>query len=170
MPDILVLMGSDSDLPTLSGGLGILKDFGVPFEVRISSAHRSLERTLEIVEKFEASGGRVVIAAAGMSAHLAGVAAAHTLLPVIGVPLSSPDFGKLDSLLAMIEMPPGIPVGTMGSGKSGAKNAALLAVEILAVSDAGLRGKLRDYRKSLADAVRQKDDKLQKEGWENFGK
>jgi 5-(carboxyamino)imidazole ribonucleotide mutase len=123
MPDILVLMGSDSDLPTLSEGLKILEEFSVSFDVHISSAHRSLERTLEIVEDFESSKGKVVIAAAGMSAHLAGVVAAHTVLPVIGVPLSSPSFANLDSLLSMIEMPPGIPVGTMGNGKSGAKNA-----------------------------------------------
>lgn len=165
MPDILVLMGSDSDLPTLSEGLKILEEFTVNFEVHISSAHRSLERTLKIVEDFESANGKVIIAAAGMSAHLAGVVAAHTILPVIGIPLSSPSFANLDSLLSMIEMPPGIPVGTMGNGKSGAKNAALLAVEILAISDAALRDKLRAYRKSLAEAVAAKDDKLQKDGW-----
>ena len=168
MAEILVIMGSDSDLPVVSAGLAILKDFGVDFETRISSAHRCLNRTLEIVENFESTGGKIIIAAAGMSAHLAGVIAAHTILPVIGIPLSSSDLAGLDSLLSMIEMPPGIPVGVVGKGKSGAKNAALLAISILALNNSDLRKKLQDYRIDLKKAVETKDNKLQSEGWENY--
>lgn len=175
MAEILVIMGSDSDLPVVSAGLAILKDFGVDFETRISSAHRCLNRTLEIVENFEnngfeSTGGKIIIAAAGMSAHLAGVIAAHTILPVIGIPLSSSDLAGLDSLLSMIEMPPGIPVGVVGKGKSGAKNAALLAISILALNNSDLRKKLQDYRIDLKKAVETKDNKLQSEGWENYKK
>jgi 5-(carboxyamino)imidazole ribonucleotide mutase len=166
----MMIMGSDSDLPVLSGGLEILKEFGIDTEVRFSSAHRSPERTIEIVRAFEQNGGRVIIAAAGMSAHLAGVIAGHTVLPVIGVPLSSPDFGSLDSLLSMIEMPPGIPVGVTGKGKSGAKNAALLTVEILALSDSTLRDKLLAYRDKMKKDLRAKDDMLQSQGWEKYNK
>ncbi|NPV01071.1 MAG: 5-(carboxyamino)imidazole ribonucleotide mutase [Brevinematales bacterium] len=170
MAKVLVIMGSDSDLPVLSGGLEIFKDFGVDTEVHFSSAHRSPERTVELVKGFEANGGRVILAAAGMSAHLAGVIAGHTVLPVIGVPLSSPDFGSLDSLLSMVEMPPGIPVGVTGKGKSGAKNAALLTVEILALSDTTLRDKLVAYREKMKKDLRERDDELQSRGWENYKK
>jgi 5-(carboxyamino)imidazole ribonucleotide mutase len=170
MSEILILMGSDSDLPVVSDGLSVLKDFGVDFEVHISSAHRCLERTLEIVTDFENGEGKVIIAAAGMSAHLAGVVSAHTTLPVIGIPLSSGDFAGLDSLLSMIEMPPGIPVGVMGKGKAGAKNAALLAIQILALSNPALKQKVRDFRVKLKDEVAEKDKKLQSEGWENYSK
>lgn len=170
MKPILVIMGSDSDLKYVSAGLQVLKDFGVGFDVRISSAHRTLSRTLEIITNFEDQGGQVIIAAAGMSAHLAGVIAAHTVLPVLGLPLSSPDFGGLDSLLSMIEMPPGIPVGVMGKGKSGAKNAALLSLQILALKDESVRLKLLEFRKNQAKGVIQKDEQLGATGWENYEK
>ncbi len=170
MTDILVVMGSDSDLSTVSAGLGILEEFGVSFEVRVSSAHRSLDRTLEIVNHFETEGGKVVLAAAGMSAHLAGVIAAQTTLPVLGLPLSSPDLGGLDSLLSMIEMPPGIPVGVMGKGRAGAKNAALLAIQILALGNPDLAKKIKDYRKKIKKEVIEKDNRLQEQGWKNYKK
>lgn len=170
MTDVLVIMGSDSDLPILSNGLEILKEFFIETEARFSSAHRSPERTVMIVKAFEKQGGKVIIAAAGMSAHLAGVIAGHTVLPVIGVPLSSPDFGALDSLLSMIEMPPGIPVGVMGKGKAGAKNAALLAIEILAIGNPALREKLLAYREKMKAEIEQKDADLQERGWEGYRK
>ncbi len=170
MAQVLVIMGSDSDLPLLQSGLTILKDFGVETEVRFSSAHRTPERTVEIIKSFEQSGGRVILAAAGMSAHLAGVIAAHTILPVIGIPLSSPDFGGLDSLLSMIEMPPGIPVGVMGKGKAGAKNAALLTLSILALSDNKIKSQLMEFRKKQSAEVIAKDEKLQEQGWEKYSK
>jgi len=168
MFDILVIMGSDSDLKSVSAGLELLEEFGVTFEVRVSSAHRSLERTMEIVDQFEKNDGKVIIAAAGMSAHLAGVIAAHTILPVLGIPLSSPDFGSLDSMLSMIEMPPGIPVGVMGKGRSGSKNAALLALQILALSNPDLAIRMRDYRKKLTRQVQEKDNRLQEKGWKDY--
>lgn len=170
MAQVLVIMGSDSDLPLLHPGISLLKDFGVEVEVRFSSAHRTPERTVEIIRSFEQGGGRVILAAAGMSAHLAGVIAAHTVLPVLGIPLSSPDFAGLDSLLSMIEMPPGIPVGVMGKGKSGAKNAALLTVSILALSDPGLKIRLQEFRTRQSAEVVSKDEKLQQQGWENYSR
>ena len=170
MAEILAIMGSDSDLPVVSAGFSILEEFGVTFETHFSSAHRSPAKTIELVEKFESSGGQVIIAAAGMSAHLAGVIAAHTTIPVIGLPLSSPDYAGLDSLLSMVEMPPGIPVGVMGKGKSGAKNAALYAVAMLSHCRPELKAKLRDYRQKLAAEVESKDERLQKNGWKNYAK
>ncbi len=170
MKQVLVIMGSDSDLPLLQPGLQILKDFDIEVEVRFSSAHRTPAKTVEIVNSFEKQGGKVILAAAGMSAHLAGVIAAHTILPVLGIPLSSPDFAGLDSLLSMIEMPPGIPVGVMGKGKAGAKNAALLTASILALSNKDIAKKLMEFRLKQSQTVMDKDKKLQQEGWENYGK
>ena len=164
--EILFIMGSNSDLPKISAGLEILKEFSVETETRISSAHRTPERTVEIVRAFEKQGGKIIIAAAGMSAHLAGVIAAHSLLPVIGIPLSSAHFAGQDSLLSMIEMPPGVPVAVTGHGKSGAKNAALFAVSILALSKPHLKERLLKYRNKMADAVIESDKTLVNKGWE----
>ncbi len=131
---IAFILGSDSDYPFIENGIALLRQFGIPLEIEISSAHRTPERTLQLVREFEAKGIGVIIAAAGGAAHLPGVVAAHTLLPVLGVPMSSPLSG-LDSLLSMVQMPAGIPVATFGIGAAGATNAALFAVSLLALND-----------------------------------
>ena len=148
MKEILVvlMMGSQSDLPTMQEAAGILKEFGVGYEMRVLSAHRSPKETARYAEELSSQGVRVVIAGAGGSAALAGVVAAHTLLPVIGVPIETAALKGLDSLLSTVQMPPGVPVGSMAIGKSGAKNAALLALRILGLSDQTIEKKLEKYR------------------------
>ena len=133
----------------------------MPFRARILSAHRTPDEAAELAKNAAADGTKVFICAAGMAAHLAGVIAAHTTLPVIGIPMASAPFNGLDSLLAMVQMPPGIPVATVTAGAAGGKNAALLAVEMLALSDASLAAKLKDFRKSQADKVLADDAALQ---------
>jgi phosphoribosylamine--glycine ligase len=140
----------------------ILKDFGIEHELTVSSAHRSPERTRTYAVELEQRGIQVVIACAGAAAHLAGVIAAHTILPVIGVPIDSSPLNGLDALLSTSMMPAGVPVATMGIGKSGAGNAAILAAQILARSDAGLAEKLHKHKKQLADKVEQRDGELRK--------
>jgi 5-(carboxyamino)imidazole ribonucleotide mutase len=152
---VTVLLGSDSDFDVIEGGLDILKDFGVPFTLEVTSAHRSPERTLRLVKEAEARGTAVFIAVAGKAAHLAGVVAAHTIRPVIGVPVEG------GALASTVQMPKGIPVAAVALGKAGGANAALLAVEILAVGDAGLREKLIAYRKKMAEKVEASSRKLQ---------
>ena len=156
-----IVMGSNSDLETMKEAINILKEFEVDFDVNIMSAHRSPEKVhsyaLEAEKKYE-----VIIAAAGGAAHLAGVIASLTPIPVIGVPMLTSGLGGLDSLLSMVQMPSGIPVSTMGIGKSGAINAAILAVQILSVSDQKLRRKLVSYKKKLADEVAKKDKEARK--------
>lgn len=142
--------------------LKLLKDFGIEHELTVSSAHRSPERTQRYATDLEKRGVRVVIACAGAAAHLAGVIAAHTILPVIGVPIDSPPLNGLDALLSTSMMPAGVPVATMGIGKSGAGNAAVLAAQILALGDPGLSDRLRQYKKQLADRVEQRDNALRK--------
>ncbi len=141
-------------------GVQILKKFNASFEIHISSAHRSLKRTIGLIESAEKNGAKVIIAAAGMSAHLPGVVAALTVIPVIGVPLNSSALNGLDSLLSIVQMPSGIPVATTAIGKSGATNAALLAVSILAVNNAGLTEKLKKYRKEMEESVTLADNEL----------
>jgi 5-(carboxyamino)imidazole ribonucleotide mutase len=158
---VTVFLGSESDFDVIEGGLDILKDFGVPFTLEVTSAHRSPERTLRLVREAEARGTAVFIAVAGKAAHLAGVVAAHTVRPVIGVPVESAVFGGMDALLSTVQMPKGIPVATVALGKAGGANAALLAVEILAVGDAGLRDKLIAHRKKMAEKVETNSRKLQ---------
>ncbi len=148
--DVLILLGSKSDIDTASVCGDILGKFGVPFKQEISSAHRQPERTIRLVKEAESGGVKVIIAAAGMAAHLPGVVASHTMLPVIGVPLAGSALSGKDSLYSIVQMPAGIPVACMSIGSHGAKNAALLAVEILALSDNALKDKLRAYRKELA--------------------
>lgn len=150
---VLILMGSSSDLEVMKEAKAILDEFGVESFMTVASAHRSPERAHKLASTAEAEGYGVVIAGAGMAAHLAGVVAANTVLPVIGVPLSSPPFDGLDSLLSTVQMPGGIPVATVAVGKAGAKNAGYLAVQILATSDPSLREKVRASRKAMADAV-----------------
>jgi phosphoribosylaminoimidazole carboxylase PurE protein len=161
-PKVAVVLGSDSDYPVIEDMIKILKDFGVEHEVTLSSAHRSPERTRIYAESLEQRGVQVVIACAGAAAHLAGVIAAHTVLPVIGVPIDSSPLKGLDALLATSMMPAGVPVATMGIGKSGASNAAVLAAQILARSDSSLAVRLHQYKKKLADRVEQRDAELRK--------
>ena len=161
--DVLILTGSKNDLGDIDGAVQTLKKFGISYELHISSAHRTLKRTVELVESAEKKGVKVIIAAAGMSAHLPGVIAAMTILPVIGVPLDASALNGLDSLMSIVQMPGGIPVATMAIGKSGCVNAALLAVSILALSDAALTEKLKRYRKEMADSVIQADKEINKE-------
>lgn len=161
MSDIGVVMGSDSDLNVMEETLKILRHFGVHFEVKISSAHRTLERTVEWVKCFEEQGGKLIIAAAGLAAHLPGVVAGATVLPVIGVPMRSGALEGVDALYSIVQMPSGIPVATVGIGA--AKNAALLAIQILALEDKTLSQKLRQYREKVAQEIEEKDEALQKQ-------
>ena len=152
-PLVGILMGSTSDWETIKNASDVLKDFGVPHECRVLSAHRTPEAVVAFVSTAEERGLEVMIAAAGGAAHLAGVVAAHTILPVLGVPMSSVLNG-LDSLLATVQMPGGIPVGTLAIGKAGAKNAALLAVAILARKRPALREKLIRFREAQTEKVK----------------
>lgn len=154
---VLIIMGSDSDHAVMSEAANILDEFGVGYEMRISSAHRSPKRTAEMAENCARAGTKVIIAGAGMAAHLAGVIAAHTTLPVIGVPIDSSSLQGLDALLATVQMPGGIPVATMAIGKTGARNAGILAVQILALGDSDLRARLKRYKVRLAKSVEKKD-------------
>ncbi len=160
-PLVAVVMGSDSDLNVMESCVEQLRQFGIEPSVRIISAHRTPQVACEFAESAEANGIKVLIAAAGMAAHLAGALAARASVPVIGVPLvCETGLGGMDALLSTVQMPPGVPVATMGVGKAGAKNAAILAVQILALGDAGLRGKLADFRKKQEQMVRDKDASL----------
>lgn len=160
--EVLILMGSDSDLPIMEETAKILEEFGVGFEMHISSAHRSPRRTAELAAEAAGRGVKVVIAGAGMAAHLAGVVAAETLLPVIAVPLPGGALNGIDALYAMVQMPGGIPVATMAIGKAGAKNAGLFAVQILSTAAPELVDKLQQYRQQMAEEVAGKDAELQK--------
>jgi phosphoribosylaminoimidazole carboxylase PurE protein len=159
--NVTVLLGSGSDFDVIKDGLDILKEFGVPFDLEVTSAHRSPERTLKLVRKAEEKGTEVFIAVAGKAAHLAGVVAAHTLRPVIGVPVESAVLAGMDALLSTVQMPKGVPVATVALGKTGGANAALLAVQILALNDAGLRKKLAVHRKKMAEEVEVSSKKVQ---------
>lgn len=159
-PRVSVVMGSDSDIPVMEDAANVLKEFGVAHEMIITSAHRAPDMTTEFAKNAMGRGIKVIIAGAGYSAHLAGVIAAQTVIPVIGVPLAVSPLQGVDALLAMGQMPAGIPVATVTIGKAGAKNAALMAVEILALSDDGLTKKLLDYRKKMANDVAEKSQKL----------
>src|SRR3989304_9977652 len=159
-PLVGILMGSDSDLPVMEEAAKILKDFGIPYEMTISSAHRTPKRTSEYAQSAEGRGIKVIIAGAGSAAHLAGFIAAETTLPVIGVPIDSSPLKGLDSLLATVQMPAGVPVASMAIGKAGAKNAGIFAVEILATADASLRDALKRQRKEMARQIEEKAKKL----------
>lgn len=161
-PKVAIVLGSDTDYAVIEDGLKLLKRFDIPCEVTISSAHRSPERTHRYASALEDRGIQVVIACAGAAAHLAGAIAASTILPVIGVPIDSSPLNGLDSLLSTSMMPAGVPVATMAVGKTGASNAAILAAQILARTDTALAGKLRAYKKTLAEIVEQKDRALKK--------
>ena len=161
MKKVAVIMGSDSDFPVVKGAIAQLKKFGVPFEARVISAHRTPAQAEEFAKNAEQNGFGVIIAAAGKAAHLGGVLAAQTILPVIGLPIKSSFCDGLDSLLSIVQMPSGIPVATVGVGA--ADNAGILAVQMLALSDEPLAEKLRAYKQSMAEAVLAKDENLQLE-------
>ena len=159
---VAVVMGSDSDLDTMSFSIEQLARFGIACDVQVLSAHRSPDAVARFAEAAEGEGIEVIIAGAGKAAHLAGVIAAKTNLPVIGVPIETKLAGGLDSLLSMVQMPRGVPVATMGTGKSGALNAAVLAAQILARSDPALREKLADHKAELARKVAKASHDLRK--------
>jgi 5-(carboxyamino)imidazole ribonucleotide mutase len=157
---VAVLMGSDSDLPVMEATLEVLRNFELPYEVRVSSAHRTPDATRAYVKDAEARGCAVFVAAAGMAAHLAGAVAALTTRPVIGVPIDAGPLSGLDALLSTVQMPGGVPVATVAIGKAGAKNAGYLAAQILALGDAALSGRVSDERRAQSEAVLAKDAKL----------
>lgn len=158
---VAVIMGSDSDFPVVSAGIKRLKALDIPFEVHVMSAHRTPDRAASFAASAAKEGFGVIIAAAGKAAHLAGVLAAYTTLPVIGIPMKTSDMGGLDSLLSTVQMPSGIPVAAVAI--NGADNAAILAAEILAVTDASLSEKLQDMKRQMAESVAKKDAALEKE-------
>jgi len=159
-PQVGIVMGSDSDMDVMQSAADVLKDFGVEFEITVASAHRSPQRAAAWAATAPERGIKVIIAGAGHAAHLAGAMAAHTSLPVIGVPIDSSCLQGMDALLATVQMPPGIPVATMAIGKPGARNAGILAVQILALADADLAEKLQEYKQDMAAKVEQKAKKL----------
>lgn len=159
---VAIFIGSDSDFEVAKEALDILKEFQVSHKLEVTSAHRSPGRTVKLIESCEKDGVEVFIAVAGKAAHLAGVVAAHTICPVIGVPVESPALNGLDALLSTVQMPKGIPVATMGLGKSGAANAALLAIQVLGVEEPSLREKLKEYREKMVSRVEIKSKDIQK--------
>lgn len=159
-PRVGILMGSDSDLEIMSEAEKRLDYFGIPYEIRILSAHRTPQKALEYAESALQRGIEVIIAGAGAAAHLAGAIAANTTLPVIGVPIDSSSLKGLDALLSTVQMPAGIPVATMAIGKAGASNAGIFAAEILACKDQRISAKLAEFKKKMAAGVEQRDKKL----------
>ena len=150
---VLILMGSDSDAPIMQGAVDVLRELQVPCEMTVASAHRSPERVMRLVRDAPGRGVKTFVVGAGAAAHLAGVVAAHTTLPVIGVPIDSSALKGLDALLSTVQMPPGVPVATVSIGKPGATNAGVLAAQVLALTDTALADRLREYKKKLADKV-----------------
>jgi phosphoribosylamine---glycine ligase len=153
MIDVLILMGSDSDAPVMSAAGQALTELGLRWEMTVASAHRSPARVLKLVDEAPARGVRVFIVGAGAAAHLAGVVAAHTSLPVIGVPIDSSALKGLDALLSTVQMPPGVPVATVAIGKPGATNAGVLAAQMMALADPALAARLVQYKVQLAEKV-----------------
>ena len=160
-PLIGIVMGSDSDLGVMQAASGILQEFGIAYEMTVASAHRSPHKAAEFASTAHQRGLKVIIAGAGHAAHLAGVLAAHTSLPVIGVPIDSSCLQGMDSLLATVQMPPGIPVATMAIGKSGARNAGIFATQILATADPELGAKLDQFKQDMARGVEEKARKVE---------
>ena len=158
MAKIAIIMGSQSDLETMNEAAVLLKEFGVEYDMKVLSAHRTPKEVAEYAESARKNGIKVIIAGAGGAAALAGVIAAHTTLPVVGVPIETKTLGGLDSLLSTVQMPGGIPVASMAIGKAGAKNAAIFALAILGTTDKAIENKLSDYKKSMAKKI--KDIKL----------
>jgi len=162
-PLVGILMGSQSDQPVMQETGKVLDELGIPWEMRISSAHRSMEKTLAYVKQAEQNGLEVMIAGAGWAAHLAGVVASATTLPVIGVPIDSSALQGLDALLSTVQMPPGVPVATVAIGKGGARNAGVLAAQILALKYPLIREKISHFKKGLAEEIAKRDHALQEE-------
>jgi phosphoribosylamine--glycine ligase len=160
-PLVSIVMGSDSDLEVMQEAASVLKKFDVAYEMTVASAHRSPERASKFAKTAMERGVRVIIAGAGHAAHLAGSMAAYTTLPIIGVPIDSSCLQGLDALLSTVQMPPGIPVATVSIGKSGAGNAGILALQILALSDSTLKNKLLKYKQELAEKVEEKAKKIE---------
>ena len=156
-----ILMGSDSDWDKINGVAKALDEFNVGYEIHVMSAHRTPDKVLEYASSAKSRGLRVIIAAAGGAAHLAGVVASHTPLPVIGIPVKTDMMGGLDSLLATVQMPGDVPVATVGTGSGGARNAGLLAVQILALSDETLAAAYDDFKRKLVDKIAAKDAAFQ---------
>jgi len=157
---VAILMGSINDAPILEKCFETLKEFDVEFEAKVLSAHRTPDETAEFAKNAAKNGIKVIICAAGMAAHLGGVVASLTTLPVIGIPIASEPFNGLDSLMSMVQMPPGIPVAVVTAGKAGAQNAALYAISILALSDKNLSEKLKNYREKQKEKILEFDKKL----------
>jgi phosphoribosylaminoimidazole carboxylase PurE protein len=156
-------MGSDTDLPVMAEAAQTLKKFGLPYEIDITSAHRSPERTSEYARTAVERGLKVIIVGAGGAAHLAGVIAAETILPVVGVPMATTSLAGLDALLATVQMPGGVPVACTAIGKPGAINAAIFAAQIIATADAAIARRLVEYKEQLARSVAEKSEKLKRE-------
>ena len=154
-PQVQVLMGSGSDADVMANTVRTLRDLGITCDMTVASAHRSPDRVRRVIEEALGRGVKVFVVGAGGAAHLAGVVAAHTAVPVIGVPINSSPLGGFDALLSTVQMPPGVPVATVAVGKAGATNAAVLAAQILAVGDPAIRARLDGYRRGLADKVEQ---------------
>lgn len=155
--DVAIMMGSKTDLPVMEEAANTLKEFGVRYEIKVLSAHRTPKETCEYAESFRSKGGKIFICGAGVSAALSGVVSAHTTLPVIGVPIDSSPLGGMDALLSTVQMPPGVPVGAVAIGKPGAKNAALLALRILSLSDKSIEKKLEDFREEQRQKILKTD-------------
>jgi 5-(carboxyamino)imidazole ribonucleotide mutase len=165
-PVVGIIMGSDSDLPVMSGAAEILDEFGVPYELTVVSAHRTPERLFRYAREARDRGLKVIVAGAGGAAHLPGMVASVTELPVIGVPVKTATLSGVDSLYSIVQMPPGVPVATVAI--NGAKNAGLLAVQILGVGDGALLGKIASYKKNLRRMVEGKAARLEEEGWQDY--
>jgi phosphoribosylaminoimidazole carboxylase PurE protein len=163
MIQVLILMGSDSDAPVMAAAGEVLTELGIAWEMTVASAHRSPERVTRLVAEAPGRGVRVFIVGAGAAAHLAGVVAAHTTLPVIGVPVDSSPLNGLDALLSTVQMPPGVPVATVAIGKSGATNAGVLAAQMMALADPGLEARVRAYKAGLAAKVEAAAKRLQED-------
>jgi 5-(carboxyamino)imidazole ribonucleotide mutase len=158
--EVAVIMGSDSDLPVVEAAFPIFDKFGINYTKNVMSAHRTPHDVIEFIKNSENNGCKVFIAAAGMAAHLAGALAAHTVRPVIGIPIESGGMGGIDSLLSTVMMPPGVPVATVAVGKSGAKNSAILAIQILATANDELQQKLVNFKEDMKNEVLEKNAKL----------
>ena len=162
-PKVGIVMGSDSDLGVMKETVKILKKFDIPFDITVASAHRTPQRAAEFANSARRRGMQIIIAGAGHAAHLAGAMAAHTTLPIIGVPIDSSCLQGMDALLSTVQMPPGVPVATVSIGKSGAKNAGILAAQILALGDADLEKRLVAFKQEMADQVIQKAENLKEQ-------
>ena len=168
MPQVGIVMGSDSDMPVMKKAADVLKELGISFEMKIISAHREPDEFFEYARTAEEKGFKVIIAGAGMAAHLPGMCAAIFPMPVVGIPMHTDSLGGRDSLYSIVQMPPGIPVATVAI--NGGLNAGLMAAKILAVSDASILDKLKKYSENMKEAVVAKDGRLQEKGYENYSK